>query len=119
MFLAQKKTGSNRSITRLVKVQTDGIRETQAGQDLPSIPQGSQRPPRKSQRISGKIIIVENRPRPADHRIGVNVWQVGKAIFVGQLVSQADNGGYVVQTEGVGRAHRGNDTGNLLAALDD
>ena len=84
--------------------------------DAPARPgDGPQRAAAEAERVGLDVVVVEHRPGPADHRVGVDVRPVRQLELRHQRVAHGDDAFEVVQAEGVGRPHRGDDGGDLLA----
>ncbi len=70
------------------------------------------------ERIPLEVVAVEDRPRPADDRVGVDVRRVVEAVLAHQPVPQLDDRVEVVDAEGVGRPHRRHQRHDAAALLD-
>ena len=99
----------------LVEVDADRIGESEMA-DLPIDPgEGPDRPRPKAERVLLPRVVAEDRPRPADHRVGVDVRPIRQPELDDQPIAQEDDRFEIVESERVGRAHRGDERGDPLS----
>jgi hypothetical protein len=73
------------------------------------------RPAAKTKMIGQPVIVVEDRPGPTDHRVGMNVRPIIKIEIGDEPLAERVNRLEIVDAKSVGRAHRGDNRGNPLA----
>src|SRR6478672_13821722 len=73
----------------------------------------------EAKRILLEVVIVEDAPRPADHRIRMHVWNVVERELADNLVPHTYHRGQIIEAERIGRTHRGDEARDATAALDD
>ena len=67
----------------------------------------------KSERVRFVVVIVKHAKGPADDGVGVDVRRVLQRKLVRQLIADFADRFQIIQAEGVGRAQRGDDRGDL------